>query len=254
MKIIDVAIVGAGFGGLCAAIRLRESGVDNVAILERSGEVGGTWRDNVYPGCACDVPSHMYSFSFEPNTRWTRPYPQQPEIQDYILRLTDTYRLRPLIRFHSDVRSMRWLADRSCWELAVEGHPPLLARHVAAAGSRLPQALVPLPLHAARYRERGFNQAEVIARHVASRTGVPLDALLLQRLRATAPQTTLSASERRHNCTGAFAARPGRRSPARVALLDDVMTTGSTAAAAAEALRAAGARHVELWVCALALA
>ena len=99
MKIIDVAIVGAGFGGLCAAIRLRESGVDNVAILERSGEVGGTWRDNVYPGCACDVPSHMYSFSFEPNTRWTRPYPQQPEIQDYILRLTDTYQLRPLIRW-----------------------------------------------------------------------------------------------------------------------------------------------------------
>jgi len=130
----------------------------------------------------------------------------------------------------------------------------LLARQVAAAGIRLPQALVPLPLHASRYRERGFNQAEAVARHVASRTGVPLDALLLQRLRATAPQTTLSASERRHNCTGAFAARPGRRSPARVALLDDVMTTGSTAAAAAEALRAAGARHVELWVCALALA
>ena len=143
MKIIDVAIVGAGFGGLCAAIRLRESGVDNVAILERSGEVGGTWRDNVYPGCACDVPSHMYSFSFEPNTRWTRPYPQQPEIQDYILRLTDTYRLRPLIRFHSDVRSMRWLADRSCWELAVEGQPPLLARHVVLATGPLSKPAIP---------------------------------------------------------------------------------------------------------------
>jgi len=130
----------------------------------------------------------------------------------------------------------------------------LLARHVAAAGSRLPQALVPLPLHATRYRERGFNQAEAIARHVASRTGVPIETSLLDRVRATAPQTTLTATERRRNCAGAFAVRPGRHSPARVALLDDVMTTGSTAAAAAAALRAAGARHVELWVCALALA
>jgi len=128
----------------------------------------------------------------------------------------------------------------------------LLARHLVAADTRLPLAVVPMPLHAARLRERGFNQAEAIARHVASRTGVPLETSLLHRLRATAPQTTLNTAERRRNCAGAFAVRPGRHCPARVALLDDVMTTGSTAAAAAEALRAAGARHVELWVCAVA--
>ena len=128
----------------------------------------------------------------------------------------------------------------------------LLARHVVAADIRLPQALVPLPLHASRYRERGFNQAEVIARHVASRTGVPLETSLLHRVRATAAQTTLNAAERRCNCAGAFAVRAGRHCPVRVALLDDVMTTGSTASAAASALRAAGARHVELWVCAVA--
>jgi ComF family protein len=128
----------------------------------------------------------------------------------------------------------------------------LLARHILAQDIRLPQVLVPMPLHAARYRERGFNQAEAIATQVASRTGVPLDPTLLLRVRATAPQTTLTAAERRSNCAGAFAVPPGRHAPARVALLDDVMTTGSTAAAAAEALRAAGARHVELWACAVA--
>lgn len=128
----------------------------------------------------------------------------------------------------------------------------LLARHIQAAATRPPQVLVPMPLHAARYRERGFNQAEVLAAHVAARTGVPLDTSLLQRVRATAPQTTLSAAQRRHNCAGAFTVRPGRHASARIALLDDVLTTGSTASAAIEALRAAGARHVELWVCAVA--
>ena len=115
MQQIDVAIVGAGFGGLCAAIRLRESGVQSLVILERSHEVGGTWRDNVYPGCACDVPSHMYSLSFAPNKEWTRPYPQQQEIQDYILRVTDSYALRPLIHFNTDVQAMRWIAEKDCW-------------------------------------------------------------------------------------------------------------------------------------------
>jgi ComF family protein len=128
----------------------------------------------------------------------------------------------------------------------------LLARHILAADSRLPQVLVPMPLHSSRYRERGFNQAEAIATHVAARTRVKLDNSLLQRVRATAPQTTLSAAERRRNCAGAFAVHPDRHAPTRVALLDDVMTTGSTAAAAAATLRAAGARHVELWVCAVA--
>jgi cation diffusion facilitator CzcD-associated flavoprotein CzcO len=143
MKIIEVAIVGAGVGGLCAAIRLRASGVQSLAILERSQEVGGTWRDNVYPGCACDVPSHMYSFSFEPNTHWTRPYPQQAEIQDYILRVTDKYQLRPLIRFGSDVQSMRWLPEHSCWQIDLGGQAALWARHVVLATGPLNKPAFP---------------------------------------------------------------------------------------------------------------
>ena len=141
---VDVAIVGAGFGGLCVAIRLRESGAaQSLVILERSHEVGGTWRDNVYPGCACDVPSHLYSFSFAPNQQWTRPYPQQQEVQDYILRVTDDYALRPLIRFNTDVAAMRWLVDQQCWQIDIEGQPPLLARHVVLATGPLNKPVIP---------------------------------------------------------------------------------------------------------------
>ena len=140
---LDVLIVGAGLGGLAAAIRLRASGVESLLVLERAMEVGGTWRDNVYPGCACDVPSHMYSFSFEPNTEWTRPYPQQAEIQNYILRVTDKYQLRPLIRFGTEVTALRWMSESACWQVEVAGGKPLQARHVVLATGPLNKPLVP---------------------------------------------------------------------------------------------------------------
>jgi len=143
MKQLDVAIVGAGFGGLCAAIKLRSSGVDSLVILERNAEVGGTWRDNIYPGCACDVPSHLYSLSFAPNAHWTRPYPQQQEIQDYILRVTDDYVLRTLIRFQTEVQAMRWLVDQQCWQIEITGQEPVLARHVVLATGPLNKPLIP---------------------------------------------------------------------------------------------------------------
>ncbi|MDQ4071602.1 MAG: NAD(P)/FAD-dependent oxidoreductase, partial [Actinomycetota bacterium] len=81
-----IVIVGAGFSGLALGIRLLEKGIDDFAILERRDEVGGTWRDNSYPGCACDVPSHLYSFSFAPNPDWSHTYSRQPEIQEYLRR------------------------------------------------------------------------------------------------------------------------------------------------------------------------
>jgi cation diffusion facilitator CzcD-associated flavoprotein CzcO len=143
MPNLEVLIIGAGLGGLCAAIRLRQSGVESMAILERGTEVGGTWRDSVYPGCACDVPSHMYSYSFEPNTQWTRPYPQQQEIQNYILHVVDKYALRPLIRFGVEVGAMRWRAEQACWEVDVPNQAPILARHVILATGPLNKPLVP---------------------------------------------------------------------------------------------------------------
>src|SRR5881275_1520496 len=79
-----VLVIGAGASGLGAAIRLRQAGVDDLAVLEKAPDLGGTWRDNTYPGCACDVPSALYSYSFAPNPGWTRAFAQQPEIRSYL--------------------------------------------------------------------------------------------------------------------------------------------------------------------------
>lgn len=128
----------------------------------------------------------------------------------------------------------------------------LLAQTVRQRDANLPQALIPMPLHPARLRERGFNQCEAIASHVAARLDMKLETRLLRRTRATLPQSGLSATARAENLRGAFAVDAGRIPPQHVALLDDVMTTGHTAAAAATVLKQAGCQRVEIWACARA--
>ena len=90
-----VAIIGAGFSGIGMAARLLADGIDDFYVLERADEVGGTWRDNTYPGCQCDIPSALYSFSFAPNPEWSRVYPLQSEIRDYLRRVARRARRRP---------------------------------------------------------------------------------------------------------------------------------------------------------------
>jgi cation diffusion facilitator CzcD-associated flavoprotein CzcO len=114
---VRVAVIGTGFGGLGAAVRLRREGVTDFVVLERAGSVGGAWRDNSYPGCACDVPSHLYSFSFAPNAAWPRAFSGQPHIREYLERVTDTFGLRPHIRFDSEVHEARWDDERRHWRL-----------------------------------------------------------------------------------------------------------------------------------------
>jgi ComF family protein len=134
----------------------------------------------------------------------------------------------------------------------------LFARAHRRAGRPLPQCVVPMPLHESRYRERGFNQTAEIARHIAPRlrdaAGRPLPVRqdLLRRVRATAAQSELTAAERAANLRGAFEASSCEL-PRHIALLDDVMTTGHTAAAAAVALKRGGCGHVEIWACARAV-
>ncbi len=97
-------IVGAGFAGLGTAIRLRQAGITDIVILERGREVGGTWRDNTYPGAACDVPSLLYSFSFAQNSDWSHTYSGSAEILDYIHGLVDRFQLGSQIQFDTEVR------------------------------------------------------------------------------------------------------------------------------------------------------
>jgi cation diffusion facilitator CzcD-associated flavoprotein CzcO len=105
---LRIAIIGAGPGGLCLGIRLKEAGFDQFTILEKGRGVGGTWYHNRYPGCACDVPSHLYSFSFEVKRDWSRPYAPQPEILAYLEHCAEKYGLLPHCRFGDAVQRARW--------------------------------------------------------------------------------------------------------------------------------------------------
>jgi len=114
---VRVAIIGAGLGGIGAGIRLRGAGVTDFVILERAASVGGTWRDNTYPGCACDIPSHLYSFSFAPNPDWSHSFSRQPEIWRYLEDVTDRYHLRRHLAFGTEVIRADWEAAPARWRL-----------------------------------------------------------------------------------------------------------------------------------------
>src|SRR3954447_22117896 len=100
---VGVLVIGSGFAGLGAAIRLAADGREDFLVIERGREVGGTWRDNTYPGAACDVPSHLYSYSFELNPRWSRSFSPQPEIQDYLRSVAEKYAVADKHLFDTEV-------------------------------------------------------------------------------------------------------------------------------------------------------
>jgi cation diffusion facilitator CzcD-associated flavoprotein CzcO/acetyl esterase/lipase len=112
-----VAIIGAGFGGIGLAITLRKQGIDSLTIFEKAEGVGGVWRHNTYPGAACDVPSHLYSFSFEPNPDWSRRYSPQPEIVDYLERCVEKYRLGPSLRLGTEVTRAEFDDEFAKWRI-----------------------------------------------------------------------------------------------------------------------------------------
>ena len=139
---VRVAVIGSGFGGLGAAVRLRREGVTDFVVLERAGSIGGTWRDNDYPGCACDVPSHLYSFSFAPNPDWPRAFSGQEHIRAYLERVADVFRLRPHLRLNSEVKTMTWDAGRLVWVIETSSGT-LLADLVVSATGPLSDPKVP---------------------------------------------------------------------------------------------------------------
>lgn len=131
-----MVIVGAGFAGLGMAIKLKQAGIEEFVILERGSDVGGTWRDNQYPGAACDVPSNLYSFSFAPNPDWSRSFSGSREILDYIRYLADEYDLRRHTRFHTNVDSLHFDEDAGMWR-AHSGDETFIGRAALLASGPL---------------------------------------------------------------------------------------------------------------------
>jgi cation diffusion facilitator CzcD-associated flavoprotein CzcO len=136
------AIIGTGFAGLGAAIALRRAGHRDLVILERADDVGGTWRDNTYPGCRCDVQSNLYSFSFAPNPDWTQTYPSQPELRDYLRDIAARYGLRADIRFGHDVTAARWDDPAQRWQVTTS-QGEFSARYLIAATGALAEPSLP---------------------------------------------------------------------------------------------------------------
>src|SRR5436305_8352163 len=137
----EVAVVGAGLTGICAGIKLGEAGID-FAMIERADDIGGTWRDCVYPGIAVDVPSAHYSLSFEPNPEWSRTYAPGHELKAYADRLVEKYGLRPRLRLNTLVERAAWDEQRHVWELQTD-QGVIRARFIVSCSGALTDPRVP---------------------------------------------------------------------------------------------------------------
>lgn len=140
---VHIAIIGSGFAGLGTAIRLLQSGEKDFVILERAGDVGGVWRDNSYPGCACDVQSRLYSFSFAPKADWSRAYAPQAEILEYLRDCATRFGVLPHVRFDHEVTSATWNDEGRFWLLEIRGGKSLRANVLVAAQGALADPEVP---------------------------------------------------------------------------------------------------------------
>src|SRR5262245_7023662 len=144
---LSMLIVGAGFGGIGAAIHRRRSGDDNFLLVEQAGGVGGTWWANRYPGAACDIPSHLYSFSFAPHSDWSRRYPGQQEIETYLNDCVQRFGLAPRLRLHTRLSYLRWDEGLHLWHVRLidaAGHEhELQARTVTLATGPLSRPMTP---------------------------------------------------------------------------------------------------------------
>ena len=156
---VRVAIVGAGFGGLCAAIQLKRAGIDDFVVLERAEEVGGTWQANTYPGAQCDIPSILYSFSFAPNPRWSRLYPLQPEIKQYLRDCVERFGISAHLRLRHEVREACWDERAQHWQVETD-HGTWQAQVLIGAPGPFSTPSVPDFPGLARFRGRVIHTAQ----------------------------------------------------------------------------------------------
>lgn len=139
----SVLIIGSGFGGIAAAVELKKAGIEDIVVLEQADDVGGVWRDNTYPGAACDVPSSLYSFSFEPNPAWPRRYAPQPQILSYLRHVAERYGVRPHVRLGARVVRCTWSEATQCWEVELASGETLRADVLVPAVGQLSRPALP---------------------------------------------------------------------------------------------------------------
>jgi cation diffusion facilitator CzcD-associated flavoprotein CzcO len=142
-KKLDVAVIGAGFAGIGAGIKLKQEGIESFKIFERSNDVGGTWRDNNYPGCACDIPSNLYSYSFEPNPEWSRAFSPHNEIHDYLKHCVKKYKITEHIQFSTEIQKVFFDVPNGHWVITDTNEKIYLARTIISASGPLNQPLYP---------------------------------------------------------------------------------------------------------------
>jgi cation diffusion facilitator CzcD-associated flavoprotein CzcO len=170
---VSVVIAGAGFSGLAMATKLKQSGRHDFVVLERADDVGGVWQVNTYPGCTCDVPSHLYSLSFAPNPEWSHTYSPQPEIREYLRRTAGRFGLRPHIRTGVAVETATWSQDDQQWTIETSSGRFVCSVFISAVGPLTEPNLPDVPgldsfegklMHSARW-DHGF---DVSGKRVAS--------------------------------------------------------------------------------------
>jgi len=155
---VHVAIIGAGFGGIGTAIGLMREGIGDFVILERAGDIGGTWRDNTYPGCACDVQSHLYSFSFAPNPEWSHTFSPQPEIWAYLKRIASDFGVMPHVRLGAEVHGAAWDDMAQRWRIDTS-RGPVTAKLLVMASGALSDPVIPALKGLETFRGAAFHSA-----------------------------------------------------------------------------------------------
>jgi len=156
---MPILIIGAGFAGLCTGIQLKRAGISSFTILERAADLGGTWRDNDYPGCACDVEAHLYSFSFEPNPGWSRLFAERREIWQYLRRCADKHGIAPHIRFDSEVTRAEWSEADGLWTVRTSSGAEHRARVLVSAMGALSNPAYPAIEGLDRFEGARFHSA-----------------------------------------------------------------------------------------------
>ena len=159
LKDVEVAVIGSGFAGLCMAIKLKEAGIEDFVVLEKDPMFGGTWRVNDYPGAACDVPSHLYSFSFAQNARWSRKFPSQSELWAYTQGVVDRFELRPHIHVDTALESADFDENTGRWRV-VTNRGAFSAKCVVAATGALSRPSIPKVPGLEKFEGKMFHSAE----------------------------------------------------------------------------------------------